>query len=111
MHEVLEWTALAVDMVAVVVMAVGFGLAVVKFVPTLGTPAGPESIFAIQMVRCSLGTYIVFALELMIISDLIHSIVSRTLDDLYFLGGIVVMRTVIAYFLSKEIEELREQAA
>ena len=61
------------------------------------------------MIRCQLGTYLVFALELMIVSDLVHSVVSRTLDDLYFLAAIVVLRTMIAYFLGPEIQELREE--
>ena len=108
--ELLEWAARAVDGVAVLVMLFGFVVATVRFVPTLARPAGASAIGEIQMIRCSLGTYLVFALELMIISDLLHSVVSRTLEDLYFLAGIVVLRTLIAFFLNKEIQELREQA-
>jgi uncharacterized membrane protein len=44
----------------------------------------------------------------MIISDLLHSIVTRSMEDLYFLAGIVAVRTIIAYFLNKEIQELAE---
>lgn len=39
-HEVLEGAALAVDLTAVVVMLIGFGIALVRFVPTLIRPAG-----------------------------------------------------------------------
>lgn len=104
--EGLEWLALIADSAAVAVMLVGFAIAVVKFVPTLLQATSLESIRAIQMVRCGLGTYLVFALELMIVSDLLDSILSERLEDLYFLAGIVVIRTVIAYFLGKEIQEL-----
>ena len=34
-------------------------------------------------------------LELMVIADLLHTIVSHSLEDLWFLGGIVLIRTVI----------------
>ena len=107
--QILEWAALTVDMVGVVIVLLGFALAVIRFVPVLASPADAGAIGRIQMIRCNLGTYLVFALELMIISDLLHSVVTRTLEDLYFLAGIVVLRTVIAYFLNKEIQDIREQ--
>ncbi len=109
-HHGLELIALGIDLVAVAVMLVGFMLAMVRFVPTLARPVG-TAIGEVQVIRCSLGTYIVFALELMIVSDLLHSVVSRTLEDLYFLAGIVILRTLIAYFLNKEMQELAEQRA
>jgi uncharacterized membrane protein len=49
---------------------------------------------------------LVFALELLIISDLLHSLVSRSLDDMAIVGALVVIRTVISYFLNKEILEV-----
>ena len=109
-HEGLEVIAFGIDLVAVGVMLIGFVLAIVRFVPTLARPAG-TAIGEVQIIRCSLGSYIVFALELMIVSDLLHSVVSRTLEDLYFLAGIIVLRTLIAYFLNKEIQELSEKTA
>ncbi len=108
--EVLEWAAMAVDLTAAVVMLIGFVHAVVRYVPTLVQPA-VTAIDRVQMIRCSLGSVIVFALELLIISDLLHSIVSHTLEDLYFLAAIVVLRTLIAYFLNKEIQDFAEQRA
>jgi uncharacterized membrane protein len=49
---------------------------------------------------------LVFALELLIISDLLHSLVSRSLDDMAIVGALVLIRTVISYFLNKEILEV-----
>jgi len=113
--EFLEWAALGADAIGIVVLMLGFLFAVVRFVPTLWQSSGADTIMQIQEIRCSLGTYIVFALELMIISDLLHSVTSRELEDLYFLGAIVVIRTAIGYFLGLEIQELaaahREQKA
>ena len=48
----------------------------------------------IQIARCELGTKLVFALELMIVSDLLQTIISRSIDDLIFLGGLVVHKAV-----------------
>lgn len=104
--EGLEWVAIAADGAGVSVILLGFVLAVVKFVPTVWKASGASAISQIQVIRCNLGTYLVFGLELMIVSDLLHSVVSRSLEDLYFLGAIVVLRTIIAFFLNKEIQEL-----
>ncbi len=56
--------------------------------------------------RCGLGVKLVFTLELMIISDLFHTIISRSVDDLILVGGLVVIHTAISYFLNKEIQEV-----
>jgi len=113
--EALEWAAVVADGIGIVVMLLGFIFAVVRFVPTLWQSTGSTTIMQIQEIRCGLGTYIVFALELMIISDLLHSVTSQRLEDLYLLGAIVVIRTAIGYFLGLEIQELaenrRQQAA
>ncbi len=108
--ELLEWLALGIDLVGVAIVLLGFVFAIARFLPTLVQERG-AAIAEIAMIRCFLGSYLVFALELMIISDLLHSVISRNLEDLYFLGGIVALRTLIGYFLGKEIEALQKRAA
>ncbi len=61
--------------------------------------------------HCGLGVKLVFALELMIISDLCHTIISRFVDDLILVGGLVVIRTAISFFLNKEIQEVSSDLA
>ncbi len=61
--------------------------------------------------RCGLGVKLVFALELMITSDLFHTIISRSVDDLILAGGLVDIRTAISYFLNKEIQEVSSDLA
>ncbi len=105
--EWLELAAVGVDAIGIAVIMLGFVVAVAQFVRSLAAAGGVEHIMHIQMIRCRLGMYIAFGLELMIVSDLVHSVVSRELEDLYFLAAIVLIRTLIGYFLNKEIEELR----
>ena len=45
-----------------------------------------------------MGTYILIGLEFMIVSDIIHTFVTRTTEDLIFLGAIVIIRTAISFF-------------
>ena len=105
-HTVMEGAALTIDAVASAIMVWGFAVAVVGFAKSSFGGVVSERIMRLQMVRCELGVKLVFALELLIISDLLQTVVSRTLDDLWFLAALVVIRTVIAYFLNREIQEV-----
>jgi uncharacterized membrane protein len=80
-----------------------------------------ERLGSVRRLRCVVGIHILYALELMIVSDIIDSFVAvaraeRLHDDFFHsgvfyslvqLGMLVVIRTVIDYFLGKEIAELR----
>ncbi|WP_333835353.1 DUF1622 domain-containing protein [Rubrimonas sp.] len=58
--------------------------------------------------RRGLGVHILLALEILICADIMHTVVRRSLEELVALSAVVVIRTVIAFFLTRE---LREQAA
>jgi len=47
------------------------------------------------------------ALEFMIVSDVIHSALSRTLDDFLLLGVLVLIRSVLSFFLSLDLKDTR----
>ena len=51
-----------------------------------------------------LGRYILLGLELMIVSDLIHSFLKPDLESLYVLTLVVIIRTAVSFFLGKELE-------
>jgi uncharacterized membrane protein len=48
---------------------------------------------------------ILFGLELLIIADLIETLRKPYLEELLIVGAIVIIRTLLGYFLSKEIKE------
>jgi len=60
----------------------------------------------IKVVRCYIGSYLLLGLEIMIVADVIKTVLNQTKDDLIFLGGIVIIRTILSYFLNKEIGEM-----
>ena len=51
-----------------------------------------------------LGSYILLGLEILISADIIDSILNPTLHDILRLAAIVIIRTVISYFLNKEMK-------
>jgi uncharacterized membrane protein len=58
-----------------------------------------------QELRRSVGIYIILGLEFMIVSDLLNTIQKRDRESLIILGALVVIRTIISYFLGKEMKE------
>lgn len=106
--EVLEAVEIGVDGLAVLVMLWGTTLAAWRMVAS--SFGGADAwVAALRIGRRDLGAFLLAGLELMIVSDLVGSVLSRSLDDLAFLGAIVVIRTTIGYFLGRELEELREE--
>lgn len=108
-HELVEGAALLVDATASLVMVWSFLVAVFAFFQASIVGAPQDRILKLHVVRRDLGIKLVFALELMIISDLLHTVVSRTLDDLLFLAALVAIRTIISFFLSREILEVETE--
>ena len=111
-HAIMEGLAVVIDLTGALIMLWAFVTAVITVGGSIFKRSEPQSRFhVIRVARCDLGTKLVFALELMIVSDLLQTIISRNLDDLFFLGGLVIIRTAISYFLSREIQEVHAELA
>ena len=106
LHSIFEWIELVIDVSAALVMVLAFVVAIFSYFRISLRSAQTERIVQLQKVRCTLGVKLVFALELLIISDLLHTIVSRSLDDMLIVGALVLIRTAISYFLNQEIKEI-----
>ena len=106
LHDIFKWVELVIDMSAALIMVLGFVVAIFSYFRIYLTSVQTERIIQLQKVRCALGVKLVFALELLIISDLLHTIVSRSLDDMLIVGALVAIRTAISFFLNQEIEQI-----
>lgn len=62
-----------------------------------------------EELRRSVGIYIILGLEFMIVSDLLNTIRHRDRESLILLGGLVVIRTIISFFLGKEMKEAEDE--
>jgi len=69
-------------------------------------PAG-KSLVAI---RVAMGEKLVLGLEFFLAGDIIQTIVVPTWESLAILGGIVVIRTVLVYFLNVELQQGQKDA-
>lgn len=61
-----------------------------------------------EHVRLTLGRFLALGLEFQLASDILRTAVSPTLDDIAKLGAIAAIRTLLNYFLAKEIERAEE---
>ncbi|MBM3248059.1 MAG: DUF1622 domain-containing protein [Candidatus Omnitrophica bacterium] len=59
-----------------------------------------------ESIRIKLGSYLVLALEFFIASDIVRMIIAPSWQSLGILGAIVVIRTVLSYFLTKDLKKI-----
>jgi len=108
----LEFAAEIIDLIGIAILLIAavrflFQYARLEFARFRGI----ECVFQIRDMRLRLGSYILLALEFMIISDVIHSGLNRTLDDFLILGILVLIRSAISFFLSLDLKDTREENA
>jgi uncharacterized membrane protein len=58
--------------------------------------------------RREFGSYLLLALEFLIAADIVGTISHPTLEDVAVLGSIVAIRTVISFFLNREMQIAQE---
>jgi uncharacterized membrane protein len=58
-----------------------------------------------NIIRREFTSKIVFGLEFFIAADLLTTLVAPTREELILLGAVVIIRTILGYFLSRETVE------
>ena len=107
-----EWVAVAVEAAAVVVVMLAaaqaaVGAVLVYIAPPRRLGAGTEA------VRLRLARWLAVALEFTLAADILRTAIAPTWDDIGKLAAIATLRTVLNFFLQREIAtaERHEQAA
>ena len=104
-----EWVDLLVRLVeaaGAVIIFVGAVLAAVAFVRAALLS---RSTVAFVGVRLRLGRYLALGLEFQLASDILSTAVAPTFEEIGKLAAIATIRTVLNYFLDKEIEKERSE--
>jgi uncharacterized membrane protein len=58
---------------------------------------------AFDKIRFDISHHLLVGLEFLIAADIIRTVVGTTLEELAILGGFVTIRTVLSYFLGREV--------
>ncbi len=101
-----DYLRLAVEAIGAAI--VGFGALATAFRYVLSLVGIRE--YTNSEIRLYLGHFLALGLEFQIGADILSTAVAPTLDDVLLLGAIVVIRTVLNYFLSKELEREAQEA-
>ena len=103
----LEWLAALIEFFALVILLLGFIRFAFYFLRgELRWNTGVAGTVEMAAARLVLARYILSALEVFIVADLIMLVLSLSLQSLLFLALLVIVRTVISYFLEHEIRAL-----
>lgn len=106
--QALEGLAICIDLIGVALILFGFFVSLFRLLAGLRHGIGlTKNLSNLSAARTILGTYILTGLEFMIASDIIHTVITRELTDLIFVGLLVLIRTAISFFLGREILEIQ----
>lgn len=104
-HKTLEWLILILQGISVTVIIYGVLLTIFKFFKIEFSKRNRIlKVKALNKAKNFLGSYILLGLEILVCSGIILSILKPTLYDILLLGSTVTLRTVISYFLKKELK-------
>ncbi len=102
----------ALEDVSFAIMIYGAALALLHFIRSeLKRLTKKYDISVLDVIRHDFGYYILLGLEFLIAADIIETILKPTAEELIELGGIVLIRILLSYFLNKEIEQIKKLGA
>lgn len=108
---ILETVASVVEIFAIVVLLNGLLRFTVAYVAAeLRWRDVAASTVRMNEGRVDLSRYILAGLEVFIVSDIIRTVLSPTLEGLAVLGALVAIRSAISFFLEREIREIDRQS-
>lgn len=102
--EPLNHISLFVGVIGVGIIVWGVILGLWRFLKTeWSTLRGVDTTDAKESLRHQLGYYLLLGLEFLIAADIIHTVLTPSLNDLAILGAIVAIRTVISFSINWEL--------
>ncbi|MBI2869208.1 MAG: DUF1622 domain-containing protein [Chloroflexi bacterium] len=104
-QQVFDYISLAIGIVAVLIIVYGILVGLIEFVRAewKNLRVIRARSFDFQSIRHHIGFHLLLGLEFLIAADVIRTVIRPSLEELAVLGGIVAIRTVISYFLGREL--------
>ena len=102
LHDVVTLVSFVLNIIGVLIILFGTAVALTEFLKKEIFAKG-DLVRLNETIRIRLGSYLVFGLEFFIAGDIVKTIITPTWDSLGMLGAIVVIRTILSYFLTKDL--------
>ncbi len=108
---ILDWTSIIVAVLGIIVIVWGVVLTLAKFLlkEFRRDDNDDRSFMKNEILRLTLGSYLLLGLEILIAADVIKTIRNPDLREIAILASIVAIRTVISHFLDREMVELESK--
>ncbi len=103
--EYLHHIGLVIGVIGVAVIVWGVVLGVFKLVALEIRRIHSDNLREREGLRHHLAYYLLLGLEFLVAADIVDTIINPKLDDLYVLGGIVLIRTVISFSINWELAQ------
>ena len=113
MQQVLDYIAIGIGSLAVLIIIYGVILGLIELVRVewASLRKGEWKAIKFERIRFDIGFHLLLGLEFLIAADIVRTVVRPSLDELAVLGGIVAIRTVISYFLGRELSQQRNHSS
>ena len=105
LHSVINLISFALNVVGSLIIIFGIGVSLFEFLKK-EIVAREDPVQMNEKIRIRLGSYLVLGLEFFIAGDIVKTIITPTWDSLGMLGAIVIIRTILSYFLTKDIKKI-----
>lgn len=105
-HDLINMISFVLNVIGALIILFGVVLALAEFLKK-EIFAHDDRIKMNETIRIKLGSYLVLGLELFIAGDIIKTIITPTWQSLGMLGAIVIIRTILSYFLTKDLKDVR----
>lgn len=101
-----EFLVLVLNLLSIFILLWGIAIVVYDFI-TSECKTKDRILLAQQntFIKGYFGSYVLLSLEILIAADIMESILNPTFSDIARLAAIVIIRTLISYFLNQEIKE------
>lgn len=104
-HSIINSVSFALNIIGALITIWGILISLVDFLKK-EIFERQKSIQLNEAIRVKLGSYLVLALEFFIAGDIVKTIITPTWQSLGILGAIVVIRTILSYFLTKDLKKI-----
>jgi uncharacterized membrane protein len=100
------YLSLGVEVLGAVIIGIGLLRFLIGYIPSLFRK---KQYVANTWLRVQFGSSLTLALELLLAADILRTAVAPTWNDIGKLAAIAAIRTVLNYFLEKELKEMEKR--
>ncbi len=100
LRQAVDWIILVTEAAGAITIGIGVAIALIMLVGTMGNATRPWSWTRVRLV---LGSYLVLGLEFQLAADILKTAIAPSFTEIGQLAAIAGIRTVLNYFLTKEI--------